>query len=67
MFNSLILMMIKTVQKHTLTLKKDKESDYSYRMNSEGKAYQYSCSNGKCMYKENSVRRYAPNTISLYT
>ncbi len=32
--------------------KKDKESDYSYRMNSEGKAYQYSCSNGKYMYKE---------------
>ncbi|TXR84140.1 DUF3139 domain-containing protein [Bacillus sp. BF9-10] len=32
--------------------KKDKESDYSYRMNSKGKAYQYSCSNGKCMYKE---------------
>ncbi|WP_263703445.1 DUF3139 domain-containing protein [Bacillus thuringiensis] len=32
--------------------KKDKESDYSYRMNSEGKAYQYSCSNGKCKYKE---------------
>ena len=27
--------------------KKDKESDYSYRMNSEGKAYQYNCSNGK--------------------
>ncbi|WP_226545416.1 DUF3139 domain-containing protein [Bacillus thuringiensis] len=32
--------------------KKDKESDYSYRMNSEGKAYQYSCSNGKCIFKE---------------
>ncbi|AQQ62642.1 MULTISPECIES: DUF3139 domain-containing protein [Bacillus] len=32
--------------------KKDKESDYSYRMNSEGKAYQYNCSNGKCIFKE---------------
>lgn len=32
--------------------KNDKESDYSYHMNSEGKAYQYSCSNGKCIYKE---------------
>lgn len=32
--------------------KKDKESDYSYRMNNEGKAYQYSCSNGKCIFKE---------------
>ncbi|TPV46805.1 DUF3139 domain-containing protein [Bacillus dicomae] len=32
--------------------KNDKESDYSYRMNSEGKAYQYSCSNGKCIFKE---------------
>ncbi|MDA1566360.1 DUF3139 domain-containing protein [Bacillus thuringiensis] len=30
----------------------DKESDYSYRMNSEGKAYQYNCSNGKCIFKE---------------
>ena len=35
-----------------VNFKKDKESDYSYRMNSEGKAYQYSCSNGKCIYKE---------------
>ncbi|MGE6959318.1 DUF3139 domain-containing protein [Bacillus thuringiensis] len=32
--------------------KNDKESDYSYRMNSEGKAYQYNCSNGKCIFKE---------------
>ncbi|PER54123.1 DUF3139 domain-containing protein [Bacillus thuringiensis] len=32
--------------------KKDKESDYPYRMNSEGKAYQYNCSNGKCIFKE---------------
>lgn len=32
--------------------KKDKESDYSYRMNSEGTAYQYNCSNGKCIFKE---------------
>ncbi|MDF9530947.1 hypothetical protein P5783_30285, partial [Bacillus cereus] len=32
--------------------KKDKEPDYSYRMNSEGKAYQYSCNNGKCKHKE---------------
>ena len=32
--------------------KKDKKSDYSYRMNNEGKAYQYSCSNGKCIFKE---------------
>lgn len=32
--------------------KKDKKSDYSYRMNSEGKAYQYSCSNGKCIFQE---------------
>ncbi|HDR4561354.1 DUF3139 domain-containing protein [Bacillus cereus] len=32
--------------------KKDRESDYSYRMNNEGKAYQYSCSNGKCIFKE---------------
>ncbi|MDJ1477280.1 DUF3139 domain-containing protein [Bacillus sp. LS15-K4] len=32
--------------------KKDKESDYSYRMNNEGKAYQYSCSNGECIFKE---------------
>lgn len=32
--------------------KKDKEFDYSYRMNSEGKAYQYNCSNGKCIFKE---------------
>ncbi|MCU5744896.1 DUF3139 domain-containing protein, partial [Bacillus cereus] len=32
--------------------KKDKESDYSYRMNSEGKAFQYNCSNGKCIFKE---------------
>ncbi|MED0933119.1 DUF3139 domain-containing protein [Bacillus mobilis] len=32
--------------------KKDRESDYSYRMNSEGRAYQYSCSNGKCIFKE---------------
>lgn len=39
--------------------KKDKESDYSYRMNSEGKAYQYNCSNGKCILKRNSVRRFS--------
>lgn len=32
--------------------KNDKESDYSYRMNSEGKAYQYNCSNGKYIFKE---------------
>ncbi|MFE9079113.1 DUF3139 domain-containing protein [Bacillus mobilis] len=32
--------------------KKDKESHYSYRMNNEGKAYQFSCSNGKCIFKE---------------
>ncbi|PEK24704.1 hypothetical protein CN694_13455 [Bacillus wiedmannii] len=32
--------------------KKDKKSDYSYRMNNEGKAYQYSCSNGECIFKE---------------
>ncbi|MED2647599.1 DUF3139 domain-containing protein [Bacillus thuringiensis] len=32
--------------------KNDKESDYSYRMNSEGKAYQYNCSNGQCIFKE---------------
>ena len=32
--------------------KKDEKSDYSYRMNNEGKAYQYSCSNGKCIFKE---------------
>ncbi|WP_116443006.1 DUF3139 domain-containing protein [Bacillus wiedmannii] len=31
---------------------KDKETHYSYRMNNEGKAYQYSCSNGKCIFKE---------------
>ncbi|KMP75356.1 hypothetical protein TU62_10360 [Bacillus cereus] len=28
------------------------KKDYSYRMNNEGKAYQYSCSNGKCIFKE---------------
>ena len=39
--------------------KNDKESDYSYRMNSEGRAYQYSCSNGKCILKKNSVRRFS--------
>ncbi|PKJ55107.1 DUF3139 domain-containing protein [Bacillus sp. SN10] len=33
--------------------KKDKKSDYSYRMNNEGKSYQYSCSNRKCVFKEN--------------
>ncbi|MED2750314.1 DUF3139 domain-containing protein [Bacillus thuringiensis] len=33
--------------------KNDKESDYSYRMNSEGKAYQYNCSNGKCIFLHN--------------
>ncbi|MGH1296807.1 DUF3139 domain-containing protein [Bacillus pretiosus] len=32
--------------------KKDKESDYSYRMNNEGTAYQYSCSNVECIFKE---------------
>ncbi|MGD6892567.1 DUF3139 domain-containing protein [Bacillus mobilis] len=32
--------------------KKDKKSNYSYRMNNEGKAYQYSCSNGNCIFKE---------------
>ncbi|MGK8833179.1 DUF3139 domain-containing protein [Bacillus paranthracis] len=32
--------------------KKVEKSDYSYRMNNEGKAYQYSCSNGKCIFKE---------------
>ena len=37
--------------------KKDKESDYSYRMNNEGNAYQYSCSNGNVSLKRNSVRR----------
>ncbi|PEF44444.1 hypothetical protein CON22_22010 [Bacillus cereus] len=36
--------------------KKDKKSDYSYRMNNEGKAYQYSCSNGKCIFKEKYVQ-----------
>lgn len=30
--------------------KKDKESHYVYRMNNEGKAYQYSCKNGKCTF-----------------
>ena len=43
--------------------KKDKESDYSYRMNSEGKAYQYNCSNGNDL-KRNSVRSSPSNTIS---
>jgi hypothetical protein len=32
--------------------KKDKESDYSYRMNGQGTAYQYRCSNGECIFKE---------------
>ncbi|MGN4444160.1 DUF3139 domain-containing protein [Bacillus cereus group sp. MYBK79-1] len=32
--------------------KKDKESHYSYRMNSEGRAYQHSCNNRKCIFKE---------------
>ncbi|KFN03379.1 hypothetical protein DJ93_4383 [Bacillus clarus] len=31
---------------------KDKESHYVYRMNNEGKAYQYSCKNGKGTFKE---------------
>ncbi|PEA78326.1 DUF3139 domain-containing protein [Bacillus wiedmannii] len=35
-----------------VNFKKDKKSDYSYRMNNEGKAYQYSCSNGECIFKE---------------
>ncbi|SCM93965.1 Uncharacterized protein BWINRASL_01798 [Bacillus mycoides] len=35
-----------------IDFKKDKESDYTYRMNNEGIAYQYSCSNGKCVFTE---------------
>lgn len=32
--------------------KKDKESHYVYRINSEEVAYQHSCEYGKCSFKE---------------
>ncbi|OSX93771.1 hypothetical protein BTJ44_01038 [Bacillus mycoides] len=32
--------------------KENKGFDYTYRMNNEGKTYQYSCSNCKCVFKE---------------
>ena len=50
MFNSLISMMKNGAEAY-VDFKKDKESDYSYRMNNEGNAYQYSCSNGN-VFKE---------------